>query len=174
MTDFAGLTELGRLIHRFEQHVDGAVLTILAHENREEITRALKEGLGADVSVQHSSGEYTNHLATLKVGNQKYTFARDYRETYISEIGYCSCRITPGAYGALVYHIDYPGVISDVSRILANHQINISKLNVSREQKGKTALLVSVADEEIHADVIAEIEQLPQVTRVVSLTIARC
>lgn len=169
MTDFAGLTELGQLIHRFEPKMEGAVLTILAHENREEITRALKAGLAAEIAVQHSSGEYTNHLAVLKVGNQKYTFARDYRETYISEIGYSACRITPGSHGVLVYHTDYPGVISDVSRILADSQINISKLNVSREQKGKMALLISVTDEEIPLDVLRELEQLPQVTRVVSL-----
>ncbi|MET3288857.1 UNVERIFIED_CONTAM: L-serine dehydratase [Brevibacillus sp. OAP136] len=169
MTEFAGLTVLGQLIHRFEPKVDGAVLTILAHENRDEITSALKKGLNADVIVQYSSGEYTNHLAVLKVGSQKYTFARDYRETYISEIGYSTCRITPGSHGVLVYHTDYPGVISDVSRILAASQINISKLNVSREQKGKMALLISLTDEEILAPVLAEVERLPQVTRVVSL-----
>lgn len=169
MIDFAGLTALGQLIHRFEPNVDGAVLTILTHENRDEITQALKAGLNATITVQHSSGEYTNHVAVLKVGSQKYTFARDYRETYISEIGYSACRITPRAHGVLVYHTDYPGVISDVSRILANHQINISKLNVSREQKGKMALLISLTDEQIQAEVVAELEQLPQVTRVLSL-----
>ncbi|MGE5702413.1 MAG: ACT domain-containing protein [Clostridia bacterium] len=168
MADVAGLSRLGELVHRFEDQVDGAVLTILAHEDRHEIAAALTAGLRGNVQVQHSSGEYTNHLAVLKVGSQKYTFARDYRETYISEIGYTACRITPGSHGVLVYHLDYPGVIYDVSNILAQNQINISKLNVSREQKGKTALLVSITDEEIKTDVIAALERLPQVTKVLS------
>ncbi|NGQ96246.1 ACT domain-containing protein [Brevibacillus sp. SYP-B805] len=169
MTDTAGLRSLGRLIHRFEARLEGATLTILSHENRDDITRALLEGLGENVAVQASSGEYTNHLATLKVNGNKYTFARDYRETYISEINYCPCRITPEANGVVVDHIDYPGVIYDVSRILAENRINISKLNVAREQKGRNALLISLTDEEISADVVEALEHLPQITRVISL-----
>jgi L-serine dehydratase len=169
MADVVGLRELGRLLKRLEPGLAGATLTILTHENREEITKALLEGLGTAIPVQSSSGEYTNHLAELKVGGNKYTFAQDYREVYISEINYCSCRIPPNANGILVHHIDYPGVIYDVSRILAENRINISKLNVSREQKGKNALLVSITDEEITPEVVAAIEKLPQITNVISL-----
>ncbi|MFY0546427.1 ACT domain-containing protein [Brevibacillus sp. H7] len=169
MTDTTGLRSLAQLIQRLEPQLTGANLTILAHENREQITKALLDGLGVSVPVQASSGEYTNHLAVLKVGDNKYTFAQDYREVYLSEINYCSCRIPPDSHGLLVYHIDYPGVIYDVSRILAEKEINISKLNVSREQKGKNALLVSITDEEITPDVVALIEILPQITKVMSL-----
>jgi L-serine dehydratase len=169
MTDMTGLRALAQLLHLLEPQLDGASLTILAHENREEMKKELLEGLGVSVPVQTSSGEYTNHLAVLKVGNNKYTFAQDYREVYISEINYCSCRIPPHSHGLLVYHIDYPGVIYDVSRILAEKEINISKLNVSREQKGKNALLVSLTDEEITPDVVAVIEKLPQITKVITL-----
>ncbi|WP_026074130.1 ACT domain-containing protein [Brevibacillus massiliensis] len=174
MTDYAGLRSLAGLIHRFEPALDGAVLTILAAEQRQEITRLLLDGLAdvtprPDVKVEASSGEYASHIAVLRIGNRKYTFAKDYRETFISEIGEYSCRITPDANGVLVYHIDYPGVVRDVSRILAEYMINISKLNVSREQKGKNALLVSLTDEAIPPDVIAKIDQLPNVTKVISL-----
>lgn len=169
MTQIAGLRELAQLIRRLEPQLTGATLSILAHENREEIASALLDGLGVRIPVQNSSGEYANHLAIIRVGGNKYTFAQDWRDVYISEINYCSCRITPGAHGMLVHHIDYPGVIYDVSRKLAEHQINISKLNVSREQKGKNALLISVTDEEITPDVVSAIEELPQITKVISL-----
>jgi L-serine dehydratase len=169
MTDFSGLRALAGLIHRFESDLSGARLTILSHENREEITQALLAGLGGNLAVETSSGEYTNHIAVLKVGGSKYTFAKDYREFYISEVNYCACRITADAHGILVYHIDYPGVIYDVSRVLAENRINISKLNVSREQKGKNALLISLTDEAISPEVAAAIERLPQVTSVLTL-----
>lgn len=169
MTELAGLRELAMLIKRIEPNLAGASLSILAHDNRDEIANLLLEGLGTRIAVQYSSGEYANHLAILRVGTNKYTFAQDWREVYISEINYCACRIPPGAYGLLVHHIDYPGVIYDVSRKLAEHEINISKLNVSREQKGKNALLVSVTDEEITPLVVSAIEELPQITKVVSL-----
>lgn len=169
MTQQSGLRELAQLIRRLEPQLVGASLTILAHEHREEIASALLEGLGERIPVQHSSGEYANHLAVLRAGGNKYTFAQDWRDVYISEINYCTCRIPPGAHGLLVYHIDYPGVIYDVSRILADNHINISKLNVSREQKGKNALLVSVTDEAITPAVVTVIEGLPQITKVVPL-----
>ncbi len=146
----------------------------MAHDRREEVIKELLAGLSeaspdAKIAVENSSGEYASHLAVLNVGGNKYTFAKDFREVYISEINYYSCRITPDSYGILVYHHDYPGVVHDVSRILADHQINISKLNVSREQKGKNALLVSLTDEEITAETVKLIEQLPQVTKAISL-----
>jgi L-serine dehydratase len=163
------LRDLASLIRRMEPNLAGASLTILAYEQRDAIAKALVEGLGADVPVQTSSGEYANHLAVVRVGGNKYTIAQDWREVYIAEINYCPCRIPPQSHGLLVYHNDYPGVIYDVSRILADNQINISKLNVSREQKGKNALLVSVTDEAITPDVVTDIEKLPQITRVISL-----
>ena len=157
------------MVARMEPDLAAASLTILSHENRVEIAQALLAGLGKNLPVQHSSGEYTHHLAVLRAGTHKYTFARDWREVYLSEIHYCPCRIPPGAHGLVVHHIDYPGVIHDVSRILARHRINISKLNVSREQKGKHALLISVTDEEITPSVAEEIERVPQIERVISL-----
>lgn len=169
MTQFAGLRELAELIRRLEPQLAGASLSILAYENREEIAAQLVEGLGVRIPVQNSAGEYANHLAVLQVGGNKYTIAQDWREVYISEINYCFCRIPPGANGLLVHHTDYPGVIYDVSSKLADHKINISKLNVSREQKGRNALLICVTDEEITPTVVSAIEELPQINKVVSL-----
>lgn len=174
MIDLSKLRSLALLIYRLEPSITEATLTILTQDNRDEVTRFLQEGLlqgnpALALSVQTSSGEYANHLAVLSVGNNKYTFAKDYQEPYISEINYYSSRITANSPGLLVFHRDYPGVVFDVSRILADHQINISKLNVSREQKGENALLVLLTDEEITTDVVAKIQQLPLVQRVLSL-----
>ncbi|MGD8189282.1 ACT domain-containing protein [Brevibacillus ginsengisoli] len=174
MIDLSKLRSLASLIYRMEPVFSHASLTNLSNDNRDEVTKYLQEGLmegnpTLSISIQTSSGEYANHLAILTVGSNKYTFAKDYQEPYISEINYFSARITADTNGMLVFHRDYPGVVFDVSRILADHQINISKLNVSREQKGENALLVSLTDEEITAEVIKQIEQLPQVTRVISL-----
>ncbi|WP_421617775.1 ACT domain-containing protein [Brevibacillus sp. TJ4] len=165
----SGLQELAELIAHIESDVSEASVSVLSPDNREDIAKALLAGLGGNLPVQYSSGEYANHLAVVRVGANKYTIAQDWRELYISEVNYCPCRIPPGANGLLVYHFDYPGVIYDVSRILADHQINISKLNVSREQKGKNALLVCVTDEDITPAVAAAIEREPQIQKVVSL-----
>lgn len=174
MIDLSKLRSLAALIYRLEPAFSSASLTVLTNDNRDEVTRYLQEGLlegnpSLSLTIQTSSGEYANHLAILTVGSNKYTFAKDYQEPYISEVNYFSARITAGANGVLVFHQDYPGVVFDVSRILADHHINISKLNVSREQKGEKALLVSLTDEEITEEVVKQMELLPKVTQVISL-----
>lgn len=174
MTDFSGLLTLARIIYQFEGRADGANLTVLTHENREDIARFIIEGLLGPapqhkIHIETSSGEYSNHLAILEIGNNEYTFAKDYQGVHISEINEYTCRITPNCHGILVYHQDYPGVVYDVSRVLAEHKINIFSMNVSREQKGKNALLVSLTDEEIPSNLMSVIQQLPQVKQVLSL-----
>lgn len=174
MTDYSGLRALAKLIRSFEKDVNGAKLTILIHEHREEIARHIVEGLiGDDISrkmrIETSSGEYKNQLAVLELGGNEYTFSKDHQGLFISEINEYTCRITPHSHGILVYHQDYPGVIHDVSRVLAENQINIFSMNVSRQQKGKSALLVSLTDEEIPLTLVSKLQQLPQVQQVVSL-----
>lgn len=71
MTETADLRLLGKLIHRFEANMEGATLTILSHENRDDVSRSLLEGLGEGITVQTSSGEYANQLAVLRVNGNK-------------------------------------------------------------------------------------------------------
>jgi L-serine dehydratase len=174
MTNWSGLFHLGQLVRGFELQVEGAVFTILTHENREEIARCFLDGLvgterAHQVKIEFSSGEYVNKIAVLQIGENKYTFSQDDQGPYISEINYYTCRITADANGLLVYHSDNPGVVHDVSRVLAENKINIFSLNVSREQKGKSALLVSLTDEAIPGNVVTNIKELPQVEMVLSL-----
>lgn len=174
MVNYSDFIRLGRLIRHFEPHVTNMTLHILTHEHREEIARKIIEGLlGSNpdqtLHIETSSGEYTNEIAILQIGKSKYTFEKDHQDIFISKMNHYSCRITAGSYGILAYHTDYPGVIRDVSRIIAENQINISSMKVSREQKGKNALLVSLTDEEIPAEAIAKIERIPQITKVVAL-----
>ncbi|RAP27416.1 L-serine dehydratase, beta subunit [Brevibacillus laterosporus] len=174
MTDYSGLRSLVKLVERFEPNMEQVTLTIMTADDREQIVSLLLTGLrelhpDMQIKLENSTGEYASHVAQLVVGGNKYVFSKDYRETYISEINVYACRITADTHGILVYHRDYPGVIHDVSRILAQHEINISKLNVSREQKGKLALLVSLTDEEIPTKANEQIEGLPNVTKAISM-----
>ncbi|WP_232695843.1 ACT domain-containing protein [Brevibacillus daliensis] len=174
MTDYSGLRYLAEQLERLEPQITEAHLMVMTSEHREQIVTLLLDGLRKlnpeiNVKVETSSGEYASQLAQLRTVNNNYTFSKDYKEIYISEINSFSCRITANSHGVLVYHVDYPGVIHDVSRILAKYEINISKLNVSREQKGKMALLVSITDHEIPEDAIKQIEQLEKVSKAISL-----
>jgi L-serine dehydratase len=69
----------------------------------------------------------------------------------------------------LVVHNDQFGVISCVTKILANHQINIGHMEVSRKEKGKMALMVIEVDQKIKRDVVEEIENVHNVTQVIRM-----
>lgn len=54
--------------------------------------------------------------------------------------------ISGDATTLLVYHLDIPGMISDVTKILANHGVNIGRFELRRAVKGGEAVMVIEID----------------------------
>jgi len=55
-----------------------------------------------------------------------------------------------GEYNTLItYHKDRPGVISFISSILANYNINIANMKLTRKSKGDRAILILETDDDI-------------------------
>lgn len=69
----------------------------------------------------------------------------------------------------LVIHHDQFGVISAVTTVMAKNQINISHMEVSRKEKGKTALMVIEVDQKIDDHILEEIKNLPNVTQIIKM-----
>lgn len=69
----------------------------------------------------------------------------------------------------LVVHNDRHGAIAAVSNILANEEINIGHMEVSRKEKGKMALMTIEVDHNIDDHVIKQLEQLPNVLQVTKI-----
>ncbi|HAQ08398.1 MAG TPA: L-serine ammonia-lyase, iron-sulfur-dependent, subunit beta [Bacillus bacterium] len=70
----------------------------------------------------------------------------------------------------LVVHNDRKGAIAAVSNILAQEEINIGHMEVSRKEKGQMALMTIEVDQNIDDGIMKKLEQLPnvlQVTRMV-------
>ena len=63
-------------------------------------------------------------------------------------------------------HYDVPGVIAQVSLILAQHEINIAFMRVFRKEKRKIATMVLETDELVPQSVLDEILQVEQVVDV--------
>jgi L-serine dehydratase len=66
----------------------------------------------------------------------------------------------------LVVHNDRYGVIASVANILSAHEINIGHMEVSRKEKGKTALMTIEVDQNMDDAILGEIRSLPNVTQV--------
>lgn len=75
-----------------------------------------------------------------------------------------------GSYTVLMTkHRDEPGVIAEITRILAHHGINIAFLDVSRKMRGSEAMLLAETDDPIPSEVIEHVQRLPGVLMVRSL-----
>jgi L-serine dehydratase len=66
----------------------------------------------------------------------------------------------------LLMYADSPGMVADITKVLALAGINIAQMRVSREGKGKRALAIIETDEKIEQKVIKEIGELSKIERV--------
>jgi L-serine dehydratase len=72
-----------------------------------------------------------------------------------------------GEYPTLVLlYADSPGMVAEITKVLAAAGVNIAQMKVSREGRGRTALAVIETDEKIREEVIEKIRKLPKIDRV--------
>lgn len=69
----------------------------------------------------------------------------------------------------LVVHNDRFGAIAVVSNVLAQEEINIGHMEVSRKEKGKMALMTIEVDQNIDDRVLRKLEELPNVLQVTKI-----
>ncbi|MGG1877070.1 MULTISPECIES: L-serine ammonia-lyase, iron-sulfur-dependent subunit beta [Paenibacillus] len=67
----------------------------------------------------------------------------------------------------LVFHDDVPGMVAHIARILEGGGVNIAYMDVDRKGRGGDAITVVESDEVVPASLIAHIEGLESVRRVV-------
>lgn len=71
----------------------------------------------------------------------------------------------------LIENIDRPGMIAAYSTILGKHQINIADMSLARDKQSATALTLLTLDTAPSAEVIAELEKIEGIKRIVSLVV---
>lgn len=75
-----------------------------------------------------------------------------------------------GAYPTvIVSNRDVPGVLSKVTSILYDNDINIAFMKVFRNQKGKNATMVFEVDHEITAEIIGNIKAIEGINKVIMI-----
>jgi L-serine dehydratase len=106
----------------------------------------LADAGGADVSVQGSS---------LGGG-----------DVVVTRIDGYDVEITGDLPMLVVGHIDRPGVIASVTTILAETRVNIASMQVSRERRGASALMLISTDADVDRATSTRIAEQPGVTSV--------
>ena len=84
----------------------------------------------------------------------------------ISEVNGFKLRLTGGMPAILVVHNDRTGCIANVANCLAMHNVNIGHMEVSRIERGLTALMVIEIDENVDDRVLEQISFIPHITKV--------
>ncbi|MFF5993274.1 L-serine ammonia-lyase, iron-sulfur-dependent subunit beta [Lysinibacillus sp. KU-BSD001] len=84
----------------------------------------------------------------------------------ISEVNGFKLRLTGGMPAILVVHNDRTGCIANVANCLAMHNVNIGHMEVSRIERGHTALMVIEVDQNIDDRILQQIAYIPHITKV--------
>ena len=87
----------------------------------------------------------------------------------ISELNGFPLRLSGNHSAILVVHDDMPGSIAKVASCLAEQNINIGHMEVSRKEQGQMALMVIEVDQPIEEHVMNEIAMLPHITKVTKI-----
>ena len=84
----------------------------------------------------------------------------------ISEVNGFKLRLTGGMPAIIVVHNDRTGCIANVANCLAMHDVNIGHMEVSRIERGLTALMVIEVDQNIDDRIIEQISYIPNIIKV--------
>lgn len=81
----------------------------------------------------------------------------------ITQINGYEVEISGDYYTLITLHQDKPGVIAMITQILAQQNVNIAFMKVSRKQKGMQALMVMETDQPVPETVLAAIGPMPAI-----------
>lgn len=84
----------------------------------------------------------------------------------ITELNGFELRMSGNKPAILIMHNDRFGAIASVTQILAQHEINIAHMEVSRKDVGKDALMVIETDQNVEDDVMQVLEKASHIKRV--------
>jgi len=123
---------------------------------------ARERGIEVKEVKSSDAGDFTS-LITLQVEAEKKTsriggalYGR--RDPRIVQLDTFRVEIVPEGHMLFILNYDRPGVIGQVGQILGEHQINIARMQCSREEKGGLALLIVGADAPLPAEVLQAIK----------------
>ncbi len=113
------------------------------------------------LEIKLVKGDETLELTGISVGGGA---------VQISELNGFSLNLSGENPAMLIYHKDAYGVVASVAVILANHKINISRMNVSRIERDSMALMVIETDQTIQEEILKEIGLKDNVKKVYVLS----
>lgn len=114
------------------------------------------------VVIELSAGEASIAVTGISIGGGA---------VQIIQVDGFRLRLTGEAPALLIFHKDAFGTVAAVTRKLAEHEINISHMEVSRSQKGQEALMVIETDQPVPDALLADMKTAPHIRKIVKLDV---
>lgn len=129
--------------------------------------KAKERGIEISETKNQESGEFTS-LIVLRVsgGGREGTVSGtlyDRRDPRIVEIDALPLEVVPEGHMLLLKNDDKPGVIGGIGTLLGNNHINISRMQLGRNQPAQKAISVVSVDAPLSADLLAQIRKLEHI-----------
>ncbi|WP_407272027.1 L-serine ammonia-lyase, iron-sulfur-dependent subunit beta [Radiobacillus sp. PE A8.2] len=135
---------------------------------------AKDKGIVVDFYQDEASTDHPN-TARIQLGNSKEEFelvgmSIGGGKVEITELNGFKLNLSGNHPAILVLHNDRFGAIASVTQILAKHEINIGRMEVSRKDVGKDALMIIEIDQNVSEGVekeLAESDYILQIAKII-------
>ncbi len=107
------------------------------HPNTAEIKMTLKNGEQLQIKGNSTGG---GAIQIVEFNNMKVSFSGSY-------------------FTVIVRYLDSPGMIYQIAKVMAEHNVNIGFMDVNRESKGQEAVMVMECDKAVEESVIKRIKR---------------
>jgi L-serine dehydratase len=161
--------------HGTDVAIVGGILDFETSDERiiDALNIAKNEGLVIDIKVDETVTDHPNtariqlsdeqgemELVGISIGGGKVE---------VVELNGYKLRLTGVNPALLIVHHDRFGVIANVSKALSKHKINIGYMEVSRQDKGKEALMIIEVDANLSEAIVQEVSKLEHVINVIEI-----
>lgn len=131
---------------------------------------AKKQNMKIEFNEDTAATEHPN-TARIKLGTEESSMelvgiSIGGGKVEITELNGFELRMSGNKPAILIMHNDRFGAIASVTQILAQHEINIAHMEVSRKDVGKDALMVIETDQNVEDDVMHILEKASHINRV--------
>ncbi|MRH42220.1 L-serine ammonia-lyase, iron-sulfur-dependent, subunit beta [Aquibacillus halophilus] len=161
--------------HGTDVAIVGGLLGFDTDDKRISNSLILAEQKGMRVSF-HEDEAATDHpnTARVKIGNgiddlELVGISIGGGKVEITELNGFDLHLSGNHPAILVMHNDRFGAIASITQILARHEINIGRMEVSRKDIGKEALMIIEVDQNVEDNIVKELEEADHILQVAKI-----
>lgn len=153
--------------------LSGQVTTPVNRVNAENIAK--RQGLSLVESVTQEAHDYvslikiTGHCAAQSITLSGALLGG--RQPRLVCINHFDIEVVPEGTLLVTRHDDRPGVISAISSVLGNANINISRMQVSTADNAQQAMAVISVSQAINANLLSQLQAIPAVQSVTQINL---